>query len=376
MKTYKEKAQLFGQQLEFKTGDFSKRNWGNSWHSLCSYRGKLKPAIAHILVRDFSKKGDIVLDPMGGVGTIPLEANLQSRIGVSNDLSLFASVIASAKLNPPQIDDVKVGIIKLSKFIEENKNNFINNEEVRTFGLNKKIADYFHPDTLLEILAARCYFASNHTSSVDVLLMSCMLHILHGNRPYALSRRSHPLTPLAPKGEFVYKNVVDHVRNKVLLMYSKKDFWHWNRGQSYNCDILELPDHLKERADIIITSPPFASSFRFYTQNWMRLWFSGWTENDFKRADDHYFDNKQNENMDIYLDYFRVCSEMLKDDGKMILHLGKSKNVNMAEELTRRCTDYFKVIHLTEENVEGSESQGIVDKGATTDHQFLFLQRK
>jgi hypothetical protein len=42
---------------------------------------------------------------------------------------------------------------------------------------------------------------------------------------------------------------------------------------------------------------------------------------------------------DIYKDFFRVCSEVLKTNGKMILHLGKTEKVDMAEELSKRAQE-------------------------------------
>ena len=43
----------FKNNLPHQRRPYSKRNWGNSLHSLCSYQGKLKPAIAHHLVETF-----------------------------------------------------------------------------------------------------------------------------------------------------------------------------------------------------------------------------------------------------------------------------------------------------------------------------------
>lgn len=352
------------------------RNWGNSWHSLCSYRGKLKPALAAELIEKFTSKGETVLDPMGGVGTIALEANIQGRIGISNDLSSFASTVAAAKLNPVSLNCALDELDRLKTFIEENKKFYLENDEVKNFGLNGKIAEYYHPDTLIEILAARDYFINKPDSLEKDLVMSCVLHILHGNRPYALSRTSHSLTPYAPKGNYIYKNLVDHAKDKILRMYGSKDFFKWNNGESFNFDILELPKKMNQKVDVIITSPPFASSFKFYTQNWLRLWFSGWNPRDFKLAKDLYFDEKQNSDMDIYLDYFEACSKMLKSNGKMILHLGKSKKFDMANELSLRCQKWFKVEFVGVEDVSKIESHGIKDSGATIEHQFLFLKKR
>lgn len=369
---YEKKAKKFLKNMTYQDKG---RNWGHSWHSLCSYRGKLKPAIAYELVEQFTKPGDVILDPMGGVGTIPFEACLQDRLGISNDLSVFAFIVANAKLEKPDYNQVLKEVEVLRQYIELNKARFEDNEEVRRFGLNKKIVEYYHEETMKEILAAREFFKDKDYSAVDCLIMACILHILHGNRPYALSRKSHPLTPYAPTGDFVYKNLIDHLIAKINRSYNSKDTGTWIKGISYNYDIKDLPNKLSCKADIIITSPPFASSFKFYTQNWLRLWFSGWSEVDFKEANNIFFDNKQNKNMDIYYSYFQACSEMLKENGKMILHVGKSDKFDMSKELISRCGQWFEVISAGEETIQG-ENHGIVDIGSTKAHQFIFLIKK
>lgn len=70
------KIESFKKELPYTRGEYVKKTWGHDLHSLCSYQGKLKPAVAHWLVKMFSEEGDVVLDPLGGVGTIALEASL------------------------------------------------------------------------------------------------------------------------------------------------------------------------------------------------------------------------------------------------------------------------------------------------------------
>ena len=79
--------------------------------------------------------------------------------------------------------------------------------------------------------------------------------------------------------------------------------------------------------------------------------------------------------MSVYEDFFRVCSNNLKGNGIMILHLGKNKKYDMAQELQRRCGDYFTAVHCSGEDVSSIEKHGIKDKGGTAQHQFLFMQK-
>jgi DNA modification methylase len=63
--------EAFKRDLPHQQAPFAARNWGHPLHSLCSYQGKMKPALAHHLVRTFVPPGGRVLDPFAGVGTIP-----------------------------------------------------------------------------------------------------------------------------------------------------------------------------------------------------------------------------------------------------------------------------------------------------------------
>lgn len=365
-------------KLPYKDIPYSKRNWGNNWHSLCSYHGKLKPSIAHHLVDQFTDIGDLVLDPMSGVGTIPLEACLQGRVGIGNDMSELAYIVTKAKVGKVSKESVYVVIERLENYILKHKNEYINENELpyQDFGLNGRLPEYFHKDTYIEILCARAYFKDKkmELSNEEAVVFSCLLHVLHGNRPYALSRQSHPLTPYSPKGDFIYKNVIVHIKNKVELVYKNESEEVFTTGNAIYGDLFDL-DSKVGKVDAIITSPPFFDSIRFYISNWMRLWLTGWEPGDFKREDDRFIESKQKRSLDIYNDLFDLSSKLLKDKGIMIMHLGKSKKCDMALELANRAGKYFLVVNVMNEDSSSFEKHGILDKGATVEHQFLFLQK-
>lgn len=372
----REKAKKFVEELPYKKKPYSARNWGHKWHSLCSYHGKLKPSIASFLISEFTNEGDVVLDPLCGVGTIPFEAALQGRIGIGNDLSELAYCVSKSKLERPSMDAVDYEVQKLKEYITNNLCKLsYEDAPYKDFGLNRTLSEYFHEDTYREILLAREYFLKDFEkiTAEKAIVLTALLHVLHGNRPYALSRTSHPLTPYAPRGEYIYKNVIEHVETKLEAAYKCDDFSKYIKGKAIWGDFKSLNN---VNADAIITSPPFADSIRFYSQNWMRLWLCGWEPDDFKQAGDKFLDQKQNGNFDVYKEFFEMCFRNLKPKGMVILHLGKTKKFDMAKELYDRAEDNFDLIFSGDENVETIEKHGIKDKGATTNHQFLFLQKK
>ena len=373
-------AKSFMSSMPYKTSPYAGRNWGHPWHSLCSYHGKLKPAIAHFLVDQFTDPGDIVVDPLSGVGTIPLEACLQGRIGIGNDLSELAFCVTKAKIEKANLEECLQVLEHLKNYIEENKNSDITASQIKkymNFGFNGKLPNYFHEYTFKEIICARTYFTAKLQtfSSAEAMVFSCLLHVLHGNRPYALSRNSHPLTPYAPTGDYTYKNVVTHIQDKLLASYAKGDFSSYVLGKAILGDYQTL-NHHDIKADAIICSPPFADSIRFYMQNWMRLWLCGWEEEDYKQAEETFLDQKQRKNFDVYISFFKTCYDILKPNGKVILHLGKTEKVDMAEELSKRAEPYFVEVYRGTENVQKIEKHGVKDKGATVEHQYLFLLRR
>lgn len=373
---FRKKAEEFVSCLPYKQSPYGNRNWGHPWHSLCSYHGKLKPAIAHWLISEFTSEGDVVLDPLCGVGTIPFEACLQGRVGIGNDLSELAYVVTKAKVEKPDYSGVEDVIRQVDDYIKNNKGSK-SITEYEYFGFNGKLPQYFEPETYKEILCARDFFL-NRLSSIspeEAMAFSALLHVLHGNRPYALSRHSHPLTPYAPTGEFEYKSVIEKIVQKVNSSYAKLQQSRITQGRAVYGDYKDLAAK-NIKADFIICSPPFADSIRFYMQNWMRLWLCGWEPNDYKEADEKFLDKLQGKNFDLYYSFFEMCADVLNDNGKIILHLGKTKTTDMGAELSKRAEVWFDIVYLAGEDVRGIEKHGIKDKGVTVEHQYLFLQKK
>mgnify|MGYP001159320040 FL=1 len=353
---------------------FSSRNWGHNNHSLCSYQGKLKPAIAHHLVKTFIPENGSMLDPFSGVGTIPFEAALAGKMSYGIDISLPAYYISQAKVSAPITKESYCYINALKQFIA---NGICTNDELneaQNFGFNKRLVEYYEEKTLREILLARRFVKENYPKTPsEMLVVASLLHILHGNRPYALSRRSHPIVPYAPTGEFIYKNLIEKLTEKVDRTINEELTLNFKNGKIFNQDTTIIWPQEINNLDAVITSPPFFDSTRFYLANWIRIWFSGWSDKDFKHQPNSFVDERQKKDFAIYEGIFRQSKERLKKDGVCVLHLGKSVKCDMAEELKKISKRWFKTADLFDESVEHCESHGIRDKGTVTSHQYLVL---
>ena len=365
--------QSFKSILPHQQEPYASRNWGHPVHSLCSYQGKLKPAIAHFLVKTFVPEGGSVLDPFAGVGTIPFEAALQGRHSYGFDLSPTAYTISVAKLRLPSATHTHEIVENLQQFISTYTLTAEDLAQAQSFGFNKKLVDYFHTDTLREVFAAKRFFAlAEDTPSFRLVFASC-LHILHGNRPYALSRRSHPITPYAPTGEFEYRPLIPRLEDKVRRTLETPLPACFTQGKMFLMDATSWwPWEVKD-LDAVITSPPFFDSTRFYLANWMRLWFAGWMPTDFENKPLVFIDERQKNSFAVYESIIRQSKERLKPGGVVVLHLGKSVKCDMAVELLTVARRWFAHHDVLDESVEHCESHGIRDKGTVTSHQYLVL---
>jgi len=367
--------QRFKDELPHQHGVFAKRNWGHGLHSLCSYQGKMKPAIAHFLTRTFVPQGGVMLDPFGGVGTIPLEAALQGIASWSFDISPAALHIAQAKLSRVTLSECEPTLLRLEAFVQRAKVSAQEYETAMRIRFNGPLADYFAPQTFAEILKARRFFHEQPpTDSATAFVLACLLHILHGNRPYALSRRSHPITPFAPTGESEYRALLPRLRDKITRALGEELPPEFVAGKVLHQDACGFwPQEVRD-LDAIITSPPFYDSTRFYLANWMRLWFCGWEAEDFKIKPQGFVDERQKKDLAIYEPIFRQARERLKPGGVLVLHLGESRKCDMAAHLRHVSRHWFRVADCFSESVAHCESHGIRDKGTVTAHQFLVLE--
>ncbi len=369
------KVVTFQEDLPYLGVPYSSRAWGHGLHSLCSYQGKLKPSLAHWLVRTFVPRNGTILDPLGGVGTVALEGALQGRRSVSNDKSPFAAIVARAKVDPPSVN---TALDALSRLDESMAGVVLNagDRQASEFGLNAAVCDYFHPKTLEEVLKARKVLASNSPEeSGEYFVWACLLHVLHGNRPYALSRTSHPITPFSPRGPFEYRSLIERTEKKILRSLSEPLPAGFTPGQTFEGDFRDLPDQLTSRFDAIITSPPFLG-MRFDRPNWLRLWFCGWMEQNFLIESASFLEREQANSWDCYTEFFDICHDLLAPGGIIILHLGSGGSDPMLESLRDMASAKFVLAGEVFERVDENERHGLRDKGRTTAHHLLFFRSK
>jgi Putative RNA methylase family UPF0020 len=366
-------ANTFQSSLPHTKLPFSSRSWGHGLHSLSSYQGKLKPSLAHWLVKEFTNTTDCVLDPLGGVGTVAFEAGLLGRSAVTSDLSPFASTVARAKVAPPSAAGLMADIELFAQELERVRLDADDLTQAE-FGLNARVCDYYHPKTLDEILRAKKLLNLPMLSCERNFIKACLLHILHGNRPYALSRISHPITPFSPKGPFEYRSLVERLKTRCDRLMTLDWPETFIAGQSWHSDFRNLSNILSTPTDAIICSPPFPG-MRFDRPNWLRMWFCGWQEADFHETSKNFLERQQGRSFEVYNEFFRACCEITRIGAPIVLHVGGSKSYDMATALVTIGGRNLKHRSTVIEDVTHLEKHGVKDKGTTSSHILLVFER-
>jgi SAM-dependent methyltransferase len=300
-------------------GSFNGRE--STLQQLSPYVGKMKSGMAHALIGLYSRPGDIVLDPFSGSGVVSLEAALMQREAWANDLSPYAYVLTRGKLETPTSKDI--ALRRADDVLEEVelKAPLEDIEKVPDW-----VREFFHPVTLREIIVAFRLLRERK----DYFLLSCLLGILHHQRPGFLSYPASHLVPYLriskfPPAKFPkmyeYRDLRSRLIAKVTRAYKRPLLppkWEKRKYKVWQENSMALPiDDGVIHA--IISSPPYFGALDYARDNRLRLWFLGCEE--WKTLDAELTANSK-----VYIPQMSVCMKemfrVLKTGGYCVLVLG------------------------------------------------------
>jgi DNA modification methylase len=255
----------------------------HSLHYICSRICSLPPEIPYHFITKYSKRNQFILDPFSGKGTVPLEACLNERIGIGNDISPEAFVLTHAKVRPVPLNKIEKFLIELSKEMGKIKEVEVSDE------LDKKAKIFYSKSTFEQILKIREILMYKN-SDTAIFVKAVLCGILHGNSKVSLSlpcSHSFSMSPNYVKKysrkhhlRKPYRDVIKCVLEKCEVVL--KDGIPSYRGVAFNEDSRNLPLN-DECVDMIITSPPYFNLNTYAWDNWLRLWFLGYNYRNVKK---------------------------------------------------------------------------------------------
>lgn len=341
---------------------------------LAPYLGRLNETLVRKLINEYTKVGDLVLDPFVGSGVVAMEALIAGRSIISCDVNPYAVVVTKGKIKAPPNLRTALTRAKIYLRVAELLSPFIG-----TIGNEPWVKAFFHPRTLRETLA----LARILRLTGDYFLLSCLLGILHHQRPGFLSYPASHVVPYLrnkkfPRKEYPemygYRDIASRLIKKILRVY--KTFPHWNRALKAKCykrDSTRL--RLKPNSiDSIITSPPYMNALSYGRDNRLRLRFVG--EKEYTKYD--VLSPRTPENYRNFMEEcFNQLGPAIKPGGSAIFVIGEVKRngryVNTSEillEAVQKCHAKFSVervelnpipdVKRTRRNSRGTRNEWVV----------------
>jgi hypothetical protein len=188
------------------------------------------------------------------------------------------------------------------------------------------VREFFHPDTLREVLAAFQILREKE----QYFLTACLLGILHHVRPGFLSYPASHLVPylrgaMYPPDIFpsmyAYRDLESRLLAKVHRAYRRPMLppdWDQRRYRVWKTNSMNLPIQ-DETVDAIVSSPPYFGALDYARDNRLRLWFLG--SHDWKQLD-----ASLTANSNVYIPQMSIClkemARVLKRESYCVLVLG------------------------------------------------------
>ena len=313
----------------------------SSLHQLSPYIGKMKSSMAGVLIDGFTREGELIYDPFCGSGTVLLEGWLKGRNVIGVDRNPYAVTLSRGKLFPlSTLEEAYPALDEAEQKVERTKTTI----DLRSVPV--WVRSFFHPETLREVIAWKKALSKND------FLLSCLLGILHHQRPGFLSFPSSHTVPYLRRKKFPpsrfpefynYRHVKDRLQKKVeraLKRVPKLDFEIERR-----CEMRDARKYLPgERVNAIITSPPYMRQLDYARDNRLRLWLVG--HSDWKELD-NLISPRERQFVSLMKDSLALWTEIIAPRGYCILVLGDSYSH------TYRMTLPDLVLKIVEREVSG-----------------------
>jgi DNA methylase len=259
--------------------------WGHSMHTMCSYHGMFPAKLAHYFIQRYTRPGDLVVDPFSGRGTVPLQARVEGRRTISNDLNPLAHVLSRAKADPPTWTSVMTTLDTLKKQYRSPKDDPDVSNDIRML---------YHPRTLKQLCYLRDYLlrdSMSEWSRDEFMIAGALAGIMHGaHRRDGTSQylsismpNTFSMSPayvekfIREKGlKAPEQDVFERIRDKLARLYL--DAVEGPAGETYSEDaasLLSTGTIKPKTVDLIVTSPPYLQVVNYGTANWIRLWLLG-----------------------------------------------------------------------------------------------------
>jgi hypothetical protein len=252
-------------------------------HSHYTYPAKFIPQLASRLILEHSQKGDIIIDPFMGSGTTVLESIVNERIGIGTDINEIAYLVAKVKTTPIKSTELAQEFLNLEidlKNYTNGKKDFYIEKAFEKLHFHERIDYWYKPiqKENLAILLCRILEVENeHIKDFFLVTFAQILKICS----IWLQKSIKPTRDLKKKDYDVLSTFLQQVKK----MLKKNDAFcktlpkslleNIENFRNIACqDARNLPCE-DEKANLIVTSPPYVTSYEYADLHQLPLYWLG-----------------------------------------------------------------------------------------------------
>lgn len=279
-----EDLDIAGKSIPRYYGEFwtSKQRQAHSLHEI-SYRACFKPQLPKFFIEHLSNPGDLIYDPFSGRGTTIIEAALNNRTIVSNDINPLAQILSKPRLEPPRYEEIEARIASIPML-----------NQVDT---DIDLSMFYDKKTEAEIVSLKQYLQQRKETaeedSIDRWIRMVATNRLTGHSSGFFSVYSLPpnqaVSPISQKKinerlkqkpEYRDTRAIILKKSRSLLSdVSEADRATLSRIASsarfLTTDARETSSIKSQTVQLTVTSPPFLDVVNYAQDNWLRCWFNG-----------------------------------------------------------------------------------------------------
>lgn len=251
-------------------------------HGYYTYPAKFIPQLASRLIREYSKEGDIIIDPFMGSGTTIVEAIINNRIGIGTDINEIAYLVTKVKTTIVNLSNLSQEFKNIEATLQERLNGSYDRflkEANKIIPENGRIAYWFLPKQKekLSIIFARILETENDDIrdffliGFAQILKSCSIWLQKSVKP----TRDQNKKVIDPMDAFVsqIKKMIKKYSEfeKILDCKIKQNI---DKYRIVECnDSRNLPCK-SDKSSLVVTSPPYVTSYEYADLHQLpSLWF-------------------------------------------------------------------------------------------------------
>ena len=257
--------------------DFNFVYKGSDVHSLHPYPAKFPPSVPHQLLKQFSKGGDVVLDPFSGCGTTLVEGKLNKCHVIGNDINFIALLLSRVKTRTYQKKELNI----CEGFINDLIRSYVSKIEPEHKMQYDGIDHWFQENVQRELNLIKdkihswekCSGKKKLPELMKVVLSSIIIDVSNqesDTRYAAIDKKIEDGFTIE-----LFAKKYDQIKNKLLRV----DYPKRLKVKILSEDARVLKSVDNDSIDLIVTSPPYANTYDYYLYHKHRML---WLDYNFK----------------------------------------------------------------------------------------------